>query len=82
MDEFDIFTLFFSLKGVSIIMETGVIGIQCKTIKEQKDKINAYEDNISDIEQLLITIIKRQDTPKDIKELTIQTIKKIKAETE
>lgn len=82
MDELDLFTLFFSLKGISYIFGTGVLGIQHKVIIEQKDKINTYEDNISAIEQLLKTIIERQDTSEDIKELASQTIEKLKAETE
>lgn len=82
MDEFDLFTLFFSCKGISYILGTGALGIQHKVITEQKDKINTYEDNISDIEQLLKTIIKRQDTPEDIKELASQTIEKLKTEAE
>lgn len=82
MNELDIFTLIISIKGVSYVLGSGALGIQHKVIKEQRDKINTYEDNMLEIEQLLNTIIKKQDTPEDIKKLASHTIDKLKVQTE
>ena len=82
MDEVNLFSLFFSIRGISLLIGSGAIGIQHKIICEQKDKINAYEDHVSDIEILLRTIIERQDVPPDIKDLSQETIRKLKSKEE
>lgn len=78
MDETDLFNLFFSFRGISYIIGTGVLGIQTKVISDQREKINEYDANISHIEPLLRSIIDREDVPLDIKQLAQTTIEKIR----
>ncbi len=82
MDEINLLTLFFSFRGISYIIGTGVLGVQQKVIYDQRDTINTYEDYISNTEPLLKAIIERTDTPQDIKELAQKTIKKLKSKEE
>jgi len=79
LEEQDLFKLFFSIRGILSLIGMGLLLIQNKIISDQKKKISIYEENISIIEPLLKAVIERPDTPQDIKELALETIKQIKA---
>lgn len=79
MSESDLFSLLISIRGVAYLIGTGIIGIQLNSIREQKDRIDTYENNISTMEDLLRDLLERQDTPQETKRLIKEAIRKIES---
>lgn len=79
MSESDLFAFLFSIRGISYLIGTGIIGIQHKVIREQNDRIDIYENNISTMEDLLRDLLERQDTPPETKRLIKEAIRKIES---
>jgi hypothetical protein len=79
LNEFDLFSLLLSIRGLSYIIGTGIIGIQHKVIRDQKDRIDIYENNILTMEDLLRDLLEKQDTPQKTKKLIKEAIRKIES---
>lgn len=77
MSESDLFSLILSIRGISYLIGTGFIVNQQKVIREQKDRIGIYENNISTMEDLLRDLLEKQDTSQETKRLIKEAIRKI-----
>lgn len=82
LSESDLFNFLFSIRGLFNLIGTGIVGIQHKVIREQKDRIDIYENNISVMEELLRDLLERQDIPNETKRLIQDAIRKIETEVE
>lgn len=75
LDENTLFAFFFSIPGIIELMEFGALGVQFKIIRDQADRLNAYENGISNMEALLRDLLDRPDTPQESKEKIRKVIK-------
>jgi len=70
------------MRGLIEIMQTGVVGVQFKVINDQRDRLNVYERDLSNIEVLLRDLLERPDTLQETKNLIQKTIRGLESERE